>query len=70
VVIVFTFGASVQWFEAYEAGQQHNQVVLSFFGTHYNKLQAIKRKYDPQSLFLIHEGIASDEWDADLVYPA
>jgi len=39
----------------------------SFFGTHYDKLRAIKQKYDPQSLFLIYEGIASDEWDADLV---
>ncbi len=42
----------------------------SFFGTHYDKLRAIKQKYDPQSLFLVHEGIASDEWDADLVCPA
>jgi len=39
----------------------------SFFGTHYDKLRAIKQKYDPQSLFLIYEGIASDEWDADLI---
>jgi hypothetical protein len=28
VVIVFTFGAGVQWFEAYEAAQQHNRVVV------------------------------------------
>ena len=39
----------------------------SFFGTHYDKLQAIKRKYDPDSLFVVYEGIGSDEWDADLV---
>ena len=39
----------------------------SFFGTHYDKLRAIKQKYDPRSLFLIYEGIGSDEWDADLV---
>jgi hypothetical protein len=43
---------------------------ISFFGAHYNKLRAIKWKYDPQSLFLIHEGIGSDEWAADLVCPA
>jgi len=42
----------------------------SFFGTHYDKLRAIKQRYDPESLFLVHEGIASDEWDADLVCPA
>ena len=39
----------------------------SFFGTHYDKLRAIKEKYDPNSLFLIYEGVGSDEWDADLV---
>jgi len=39
----------------------------SFFGTHYDKLRAIKQKYDPESLFLIYEGVGSDEWDADLV---
>jgi len=39
----------------------------SFFGAHYDKLRDIKRKYDPDSLFLIYEGVASDEWDADLV---
>jgi len=39
----------------------------SFFGTHYDKLRAIKHKYDPKSLFLIYEGVGSDEWDADLV---
>ena len=39
----------------------------SFFGTHYNKLRAIKQKYDPNSMFLVHEGVGSDEWDTDLV---
>jgi len=39
----------------------------SFFGTHYDKLRAIKQKYDPKSLFLIYDGVGSDEWDADLV---
>jgi len=39
----------------------------SFFGTHYDNLRAIKQKYDPQSLFLVYEGVASDEWDADLI---
>ena len=39
----------------------------SFFGTHYDRLRAIKRKYDPESLFIVYEGIGSDEWDADLI---
>jgi hypothetical protein len=39
----------------------------SFFGTHYDKLLVIKQKYDPNSLFLVYEGIGSDGWDADLI---
>ncbi|EKM83321.1 hypothetical protein AGABI1DRAFT_69619 [Agaricus bisporus var. burnettii JB137-S8] len=41
----------------------------SFFGNHYDKLKAIKRKYDPRSLFIVAEGIASDEWDDALTCP-
>ena len=39
----------------------------SFFGVHYDKLRDIKQKYDPNSMFIVHEGIGSDEWDKDLV---
>ena len=39
----------------------------SFFDAHYDKLQAIKREYDPESLFIVYEGVGSDEWDADLI---
>ena len=39
----------------------------SFFGSHYGMLRAIKRQYDPSSMFLVHEGVGSDEWDRDLV---
>lgn len=39
----------------------------SFFGCHYDRLLAIKRKFDPNSLFLVYEGIGSDEWDAELI---
>ena len=28
MAIAFTFGAGVQWFEAYEAAQQHNRVIV------------------------------------------
>lgn len=42
----------------------------SFFGSHYDKLLAIKQKYDPHSLFLVYEGVGSDEWDAGLVCQA
>ena len=39
----------------------------SFFGKHYEKLRDVKRKYDPEEMFLIYKGVASDEWDAELV---
>jgi len=42
----------------------------SFFGTHYDQLRVIKRKYDPKSHFLVYNGVGSDEWDADLICPA
>jgi hypothetical protein len=41
----------------------------SFFGSHYDKLRGIKQKYDPNSLFIVAEGVASDEWDATLTCP-
>ena len=38
----------------------------AFFGSHYDKLRAIKRIYDPLDLFLVHAGVGSDEWEPDL----
>ncbi|KAF8800845.1 FAD-binding domain-containing protein [Phlegmacium glaucopus] len=39
----------------------------SFFGDHYDKLETIKDKYDPTSLFVVASGVGSDEWDGELV---
>jgi len=41
----------------------------SFFGSHYDKLRQIKQKYDPSSLFIVWEGVGSDEWDSSLNCP-
>ncbi|EIW57345.1 FAD-binding domain-containing protein [Trametes versicolor FP-101664 SS1] len=38
----------------------------AFFGSHYDRLRAIKEVYDPQDLFIVTEGVASDEWDSTL----
>jgi len=38
----------------------------SYFGTHYDKLELIKNKYDPSSLFVVASGVGSDKWDRDL----
>jgi hypothetical protein len=37
----------------------------SFWGSNYQKLRAVKAKYDPDGLFFVHHGVGSDEWSAD-----
>jgi hypothetical protein len=41
----------------------------SFFGSHYDKLKSIKKKYDPHSLFLVAKGVGSEDWDDALNCP-
>jgi FAD/FMN-containing dehydrogenase len=36
-----------------------------FWGPHYAKLAAVKRKYDPDGLFFVHHGVGSEAWSAD-----
>ncbi|KAF5349637.1 hypothetical protein D9756_008853 [Leucocoprinus leucothites] len=38
----------------------------AFFGSHYNQLRQIKQKYDPKSLFIVAEGVGSEDWNGDL----
>ncbi|KAG6373241.1 hypothetical protein JVT61DRAFT_6867 [Boletus reticuloceps] len=38
----------------------------TFFGSHYATLKSIKDKYDPYRLFVVAEGVGSEEWNADL----
>ena len=37
----------------------------SFWGSNYNRLTDVKRRYDPDGLFFVHHGVGSDEWSAD-----
>ncbi|KAH9898377.1 FAD-binding domain-containing protein [Cubamyces lactineus] len=39
----------------------------AFFGDNRDTLKAIKQTYDSIDLFVVKEGIGSDDWDADLV---
>jgi hypothetical protein len=39
---------------------------FTFFGDHYNRLKAIKKIYDPIDLFIVREGVGSDDWDTSL----
>ena len=38
----------------------------TFFGSHYSTLKGIKDKYDPNRLFVVAEGVGSEEWNANL----
>ena len=37
----------------------------SFWGSNYPRLAAVKKKYDPDGLFFVHQGVGSEEWSAD-----
>jgi FAD binding domain/Berberine and berberine like len=37
----------------------------SFWGDNYVRLQAVKKKYDPDGLFFVHHGVGSEAWSAD-----
>jgi FAD/FMN-containing dehydrogenase len=36
-----------------------------YWGKNYSRLQAIKKKYDPDGLFFVHHGVGSEDWSAD-----
>ncbi|KAJ7678060.1 FAD-binding domain-containing protein [Mycena polygramma] len=53
-----------------DAGAYSNEADLlepnfqtTFFGPNYAKLSAIKRKYDPEDLFIVGAGVGSERWD-------
>ncbi|PRC94870.1 FAD binding domain [Solimicrobium silvestre] len=37
----------------------------AFWGENYSRLQAVKKKYDPDGLFFVHHGVGSEEWSSD-----
>jgi len=36
-----------------------------YWGLNFDRLAAIKKRYDPEGLFFTHHGVGSDEWSAD-----
>jgi FAD/FMN-containing dehydrogenase len=37
----------------------------SYWGTNYQRLADIKKKYDPDGLFFVHNGVGSEQWSTD-----
>lgn len=37
----------------------------AYFGSHYPRLKAIKKQYDPDGLFIVHHGVGSEDWSPD-----
>jgi berberine-like enzyme len=53
-------GAYVSESNFFEKGWQQ-----SYWGSNYPRLAEIKRRYDPDGLFFVHNGVGSEQWSAD-----
>jgi FAD/FMN-containing dehydrogenase len=53
-------GAYVSESNFFEEGWQR-----AYWGSNYPRLSAIKQKYDPDGLFVVHNGVGSEQWSGD-----
>lgn len=48
-----------------EGNYFENDFRRSYWANNYSRLAEIKRKYDPDGLFFVHNGVGSEHWSAD-----
>ncbi len=53
-------GAYVSESNFFETGYQH-----AYWGINHARLARVKKKYDPDGLFFVHNGVGSEQWSAD-----
>jgi FAD/FMN-containing dehydrogenase len=53
-------GAYVSESNYFESGWQQ-----AYWGSNHPRLAEIKKKYDPDGLFIVHNGVGSEDWSAD-----
>jgi FAD/FMN-containing dehydrogenase len=53
-------GAYVSESNFFESDFQH-----AYWGANYSRLAEIKKKYDPDGLFFVHNGVGSEQWSPD-----
>jgi FAD/FMN-containing dehydrogenase len=58
--IVPDAGSYVSESNYFNAGWQQ-----AFWGKNYPRLRAVKDRYDPDGLFVVHHGVGSEDWSAD-----
>jgi len=48
-----------------ESNYFQHEFQQAYWGSNYPRLAEIKRKYDPDGLFLVHNGVGSEQWSPD-----
>ena len=48
-----------------ESNYFENRWQQAYWESNYSRLADIKKKYDPDGLFFVHNGVGSEQWSAD-----